>query len=59
MGADGVARANPCQCNKHQCGNDDGGPAEAANGVALGRRLGAPIAPNVTILVDVPSLRKI
>ena len=31
MGADGVARADPGQRDKHQCGNDDGGPAEAAN----------------------------
>ena len=38
VGADGVARADPGQRDKHQRRNDDGSPAEPANAMALRRR---------------------
>jgi hypothetical protein len=52
MRADGIPLADPGKRNQHQCGNDDGGTAEPADCIAPGRRLDAPIAPGVTILVD-------
>ena len=50
--ANRIAGAYPCQCNENHRSNNNRHPAKLAKGTALGRHLGAPIAPGVTVLVD-------